>query len=137
MKEVNMSKTDSFPRSSKKPNAKDGQHKPADLLPGMPGYRTRDGRTGLDPIDMRTEAAHTAGTLLYKLLRGRIRKPLSLVLLGALGLVLIAPLVLAILDSKYLYQVHWDAWAVLSITAIAGIAVLINFVRNLVGIVFR
>jgi hypothetical protein len=132
-----MSKNDSFPKSSKKPNDKDGQHKPADLLPGMPGYRTRGGRSGLDPIDMRTEAAHTAGTLLYKLFRGRIRNPLGLFLLGGLGLALIAPLVLAMLDIKYLNQVPWNAWMVLSITAIAGIAVLINFVRNLIKIIFR
>ena len=132
-----MSKNDSFPRASKKPKNKDSHNKPTDLLPGMPGYRTRDGRSGYDPIDMRTEAAHTAGTLLYKLFRGRIKNPIYLILLGGLGLALIAPLVLAILDIKYLYQVHWDAWMVLSITAIAGIAILINFVRNLLGIVFR
>ena len=132
-----MTKNDSSPRSSRKQNDKDGQHKPADLLPGMPGYRTRAGRTGLDPVDMRTEAAHTAGTLLYKLFRGRIRNPLSLFLLGVLGLVLITPLILVIVDFKDIYQFPWDAWIVLSITAIAGIAVLINFVRNLLGIVFR
>lgn len=132
-----MSKNDSFPRSSKKPNDKDKQNKPGALLPGQPGYRTRDGRTGLDPIDMRTEAAHTAGTLLYKLFRGRIRNPLYLFLLGVLGLVLITPLVLAIVDIKNLYQVPWNAWMVLAITAIAGIAVLTNFVRNLIGIVSR
>jgi hypothetical protein len=132
-----MSKNDSFPKSSKKPNDKDEQNKPADLLPGQPGYRTRDGRTGYDPIDTRTEAAHTAGTLLQKLFTGRIRNPLYLLLLGGLGLALITPLVLAISDIKNLNQFPWNAWMVLLITGMAGIAVLINFVRNMIKIIFR
>ena len=132
-----MSKNDSFPKSSKKPNDKDGQNKPADLLPGQPGYRTRDGRTGYDPIDTRTEAAHTAGTLLQKLFTGRIRNPLYLLLLGVLGLALITPLILAFSDTKNLDQFPWNAWMVLLITGMAGIAVLINFVRNLIKIIFR
>lgn len=28
-------------------------------LPGWPGYRTRSNRSGLDPLDTRSEAAHS------------------------------------------------------------------------------
>ena len=135
-----MSKNDSFPRSSKKPNDKDGQPKPADLLPGMPGYRTRDGRTGLDPIDMRTEAAHTAGTLLQKIVTGSIRNPVYLLLLMVLGLVMITPLVLAILEifnENQFAGSAWNAWMILVIAAIVGLAILFNSIRNLIKLVFR
>ena len=42
-------------------------------IPGFPGYRTRDGRTGLDPIDTRMEAAYMEGKFYRKLFTGKIR----------------------------------------------------------------
>jgi hypothetical protein len=132
IEEVTMTKNADLSKSSKKPVE---HNKPAGLLPGQPGYRTRDGRSGYDPIDMRTEAAHTAGTVLYKLFRGRMRNPLALLLLGVLGLALIAPLILAISGLANGSQLPWDAWMVLLITGLVGIVVLVNFIRNLIKII--
>jgi hypothetical protein len=128
-----MSKTKGL---SKTPKDKDEQNDPG-TLPGWPGYRTRDGRTGYDPIDTRIEGAHTAGTILQKLFTGRIRSPIYLLLLGALGLVLLTPLVLAISELMNGNLLPWNAWIFLLITGIAGLAILVNFFKNLARIVSR
>ena len=118
-------------RSSKKPKAEDQQND-SEVLPGWPGYRTRAGRSGLDPIDTRTEAAHTAGTILQKLFAGRTRNPVYLVVLAVLGLVLLAPLVLAISELISGHVLPWNAWLFVSITGVAGLVILINFIKNLI-----
>ena len=127
----------SLSKSPKKPNEKDEQNNSSALLPGWPGYRTREGRTGYDPIDTRAEAAHTAGTLVQKLFTGQVRNPIYLFLLGVLGLLLIAPLVLAISEMMNGNQFPWNAWLFLLITGIVGLAILINFIKNLIKVVFR
>lgn len=132
-----MSKKNSLSKSPKKPDDKDEQNKPSAVLPGWPGYRTRDGRSGYDPIDTRTEAAHTAGTIIQKLFTGRIRNPIHLFLLGVLGLVLITPLVLAISEMMNGNLFPWNAWIFFLITGIVGLAILINFIKNLIKIAFR
>jgi hypothetical protein len=106
-------------------------------LPGWPGYRTRDGRSGYDPIDTRTEAAHTAGTMVHKLIAGEIQNPFFLTGLAILGLVLILPLLITVADLVNGHIFPWNAWLFALITGIAGIAILINFVRNLVRILRR
>ncbi len=40
-------------------------------LPGWPGYRTRPGRTGYDPIDYQIEAAQMTGRMIKMLATGR------------------------------------------------------------------
>jgi hypothetical protein len=58
-------------------------------LPGWPGYRTRAGRSGLDPLDTRNEAAHMEG-LFYRnvfTLRARTRNPFYLLLMFVLGVI--------------------------------------------------
>jgi len=132
-----MSKKTDLSKPSKKPNDKEGHNKPATLLPGQPGYRTRDGRSGYDPIDMRTEAAHTAGTFIQPLFTGRIRNPIYLFLLMLLGLVLVTPLAYAILEIKNGSPFPWNAWMVLLITGVVGFAILVNFIRNLIKYIFR
>jgi hypothetical protein len=132
-----MSKKDRRSQSRKKSKDASEPDNPNAQLPGWPGYRTRDGRSGYDPIDTRTEAAHTAGTILQKLITGRIRNPVYLVLLGILGLVLITPLFLTIVELVNGNLFPWNAWLFALITGIAGIAILINFIRNLIQIVFR
>jgi hypothetical protein len=132
-----MGKKNRLSKSPKKPNDKDEQSNPSALLPGWPGYRTRDGRSGYDPIDNRTEAAHTAGTIIQKLFTGRIRNPVHLSLLGVLGLALVSPLVLAISEVLNGNRFPWNAWIFLLITGIVGLAILINFIKNLIKIVFR
>lgn len=58
-------------------------------LPGFPGYRTRDGRTGYDPLDTNREAAFMEGTFYRNLftLKLRTRNPFYLVLMFLFGLV--------------------------------------------------
>lgn len=131
-----MSKKNKPSRSRKKQTDKDLPNSSSEL-PGWPGYRTRDGRSGYDPIDTRTEAAHTAGTLIQRLFTGEVSKPVYLVLLGVLGLLLITPLVLAILEIRNGNVLPWNAWVFVLITGLAGIVILINFVRNLFKIIAR
>ena len=113
---------------------KDDRDDPSSL-PGWPGYRTRDGRSGYDPIDTRTEAAHTLGTFIQSLFTGqlRTRNPIFLFLSGALGLVLTTPLLLAILELFNGTLSSWGAWITFLIAGGIGLAVLINFIRNLIG----
>jgi hypothetical protein len=87
-----MAKKSQRSKSSRTRDDKDNQDNPS-LLPGWPGYRTRDGRSGYDPIDTRTEAAHTAGTIVQRLFTGEVRHPVYLFLLGLAGLILITPLI--------------------------------------------
>ena len=67
-----MSKENKLPKSLKTSDDKDDRNTSSDL-PGWPGYRTRDGRSGYDPIDTRTEAAHTAGAFIQRLFTGQLR----------------------------------------------------------------
>ena len=127
-----MGKKKSSSRSKKKSGVK-SEGDASRGLPGWPGYRTREGRSGYDPIDTRTEAAHTAGTLVQRLFTGQFRNPLHIMLLGALGFILAIPLALGILEAVGGNWLPWNAWIFLLLTGIAGILILINFVRNLSG----
>ena len=130
-----MSKKNKVSKSSHTPKEKDERNDPSSL-PGWPGYRTREGRSGYDPIDTRTEAAHTFGTFIRSLFTGqlRIKNPIYLFLSGALGLVLITPLLLAILEMLNGNPFSLDAWIPFLIAGLIGIAVLINFIKNLIQI---
>jgi hypothetical protein len=136
IKELTMGKKSKRSKSSIRQNDTDKQDN-SGPLPGCPGYRTRDGRSGYDPIDTRTEAAHTAGTIIQRLFTGDVRQPFYLFLSCALGLVLITPLVLAILESLNGNMLPWNAWIFLLVTGIAGIVILINFVRNMIKMITR
>ncbi len=131
-----MTPKNNLSKSSINPTDKDKQSN-SSAMPGWPGYRTREGRSGYDPIDTRTEAAHTAGTILQKLLTGQMRNPIHLALLGILGLILITPLVLAISEIKYGNVLPWNAWIFLLIIGVIGLAILINFIKNLIKIIIR
>ena len=59
-------------------------------LRGWPGYRTRPGRSGYDPLDTEFELAHMEGVILRQLIMGkfRTRNPLALFLMffwGSIG----------------------------------------------------
>jgi len=129
-----MNKKNSRSKSPKKANDQDKQDDPS-ALPGWPGYRTRGGRSGYDPIDTRTEAAHTAGTIIQTLFTGEIRNPTYLFLLGVLGLVLTTPLALAIVEAMNGNLLPWKAWIFLLLTGIAGVVVLVNFIKNLIRMI--
>lgn len=111
----------------------DSQEDPSSL-PGWPGYRTRNGRSGYDPIDMRTEAAHTASTFVHDLFTGQlsIKNPILLFLSGALGLILFIPLLLAISEMFSGNLFPLNAWITLVIAGIVGLAILTNFFKNLI-----
>ena len=126
-----MSKKSSPSKPLKNPNDKVERNDPS-TLPGWPGYRTRDGRTGYDPIDTRSEAAHSAGMIVQKLIYGNIRNPIQLFLLGVLALMLITPLVLAILETMNGNPFPWNAWILILTPGIVGLAVLINCIKNLI-----
>jgi hypothetical protein len=131
-----MSKKENRSKRSKKPKDENKQTD-SGALPGWPGYRTREGRSGYDPIDTRTEAAHTAGTILQKLFTGQTRDPIHLFLLGIVGLVLITPLILALSEITSGNRLPWNAWLFLLITGVAGLGVLINFIKNLIRMLIR
>ena len=102
-------------------------------LRGWPGYRTREGRSGLDPYDNDAEAGHMAGFFLQRLLTGklRIRNPFILLLLAALGLGCVAPLLLAFLEFSGGNLLPFSAWALTGIAALFGIMLLVNVIRNI------
>lgn len=128
-----MSKKNIASQPSNTPKEKEDRDNPSSI-PGWPGYRTRDGRSGYDPIDMRTEAAHTASTLVRDLFSGRLRikNPLFLFLSGLLGLALVTPFLLAVMEMLNGNLFPLDAWFTFSIGGILGLAVLVNFVKSLV-----
>jgi hypothetical protein len=51
--------------------------------------------------------------------------------------VLITPLVLAISELLNGHLLPWNGWLFVLITGIAGIAILLNFLRNLIQIVIH
>jgi hypothetical protein len=127
-----MSKKSTLP-AAPKPSADKDERNSSESLPGWPGYRTRDGRSGLDPIDTRTEAAHVSGTLIQQLLTGRlrVRNPIVLFLMGVCGLALVAPLVFAITQMPSGSSFPWEAWALFLLTGLVGWALLVNVGKNL------
>lgn len=127
-----MSKKSSTSNSLKSPNFKNDQ-----TSLGTPGYRTREGRSGYDPIDTPAEAAHTVGTILQKIFTGRVSNPFYLFLLGISGFVLILPLILAISDMMNGNPFPSNTWRFVLISGIVGIAILVNLIKNLIKVVFR
>lgn len=106
-------------------------------LPGWPGYRTRKGRSGYDPIDTDIEAAHLSGSFLQKLFttRLKIRNPLYLLLTGVLGLALVAPLILAIFEMLNGNLSSSNTWIFILVAGVVGLALLSNFVKNLISVI--
>lgn len=131
-----MSKKNDLPKSPKTPSKKDDREDPS-TLPGWPGYRTRDGRSGYDPIDTRTEAAHVSGSFLQQLFTGqlRIKNPIVLFLSGMLGFALIAPLILAIFEVLSGNLFSLGAWIPFLIAGAFGLALLFNFIKNLISVI--
>jgi hypothetical protein len=106
---------------------------PSSSLQGFPGYRTRAGRSGLDPVDNDAESGHMAGVLLRRLLTGKLRtrNPFTLLLLAVLGLACIAPLLLAVLEALRGDLLPFGAWVLITISFLFGVALLLNLAGNL------
>ena len=128
-----MSKKSNPSKAKKKSN--DDRQDNSRSLPGWPGYRTRQGRSGYDPIDSRAEAGHMAGTILQRLFTGQIRNRIVLFLLSFLGLILITPLVAVISQARNGNLFPWNAWLFALVIAIVGTAILVNVIRNLLRII--
>ena len=131
-----MSKKNALPNSAKTTTNKNDRENPS-AMPGWPGYRTRKGRSGYDPIDMRTEAAHVSGSFIQQLFAGqlKINNPFYLSIAGVLGVGLLAPFILAIFEvlNGNLYSLN--AWIPFLIAGVVGMALLFNFFKNLVRLV--
>jgi hypothetical protein len=103
-------------------------------LPGWPGYRTRSSRSGLDPLDTRSEAAHMEGVFLRNIftLRARTRNPLLLIMMFVFGVVPFT-LLLALLFLDFpqldLYLIIFGTLLVL----ITG-AITVNFLLSILEI---
>jgi len=74
---------------------------------GLPGYRTRDNRSGLDPVDTPAEAAHMEGVFYRNIfyLRLRTRNKFYLALMFFFGFI---PFIFLIYFS--IYAIYFDAY---------------------------
>lgn len=122
-------------RAKKKSTDRKKSNSKSNDLPGWPGYRTRDGRSGYDPIDTRAESGHMAGTIIQKLIGGQIRNRVHLFLVSIFGLILITHLILAVSETLNGNQFPWSAWLFLLIVGTAVIALLNNCIKNLFEII--
>jgi hypothetical protein len=122
------------------PKSSQPEHPPSqdasNSLQGWPGYRTRAGRSGLDPVDNDAESGHMAGVVFRRLLAGKLRtrNPLTLLVWAVLGLGCVAPLLLAILETFRGNLLPFGAWVLIAISSLLGIALLVNLIKNLVHI---
>jgi hypothetical protein len=106
---------------------------PSEILQGWPGYRTRAGRSGLDPIDNDTEAGHMAGVFLRSILTTSYitRRPLALFLLAVFGILFTAPLALALVTFFQGSAFDIRGWIMVTILGMFGLVLLTNLFRNL------
>ena len=101
-------------------------------LRGWPGHRTRQGRSGYDPLDSDFENAHMQGIMIRRLitLNFRTQNPTYLLLMAFIGCVLCLPLlgVVELFYSNagliYVTIIYFPSW-------IVGAAVLINIISSL------
>lgn len=102
-------------------------------LPGWPGYRTRDGRSGLDPVDNDIEGGHVVGVFLRRFFTMTLRThhAYQTALLGVLGFLLVAPFVLAVTEAVGGGSMTVGMWVYLSLVGLVGLFALTNCVKNL------
>jgi len=113
-------------------------------LPGWPGWRTRLGRSGFDPIDYRLELAHMWGVLLREFFtfRFRSRNPIVLIVLLWIGLGLSSHLLtlLPVLTTRsnviFDRRVVIDGWLLFSFLLdglyfVIGAVILANVAKNM------
>jgi hypothetical protein len=74
---------------------------------GLPGYRTRDNRSGLDPVDTPAEAAHMEGVFYRNIftLRIRTRNKYYLALMVIFG-----PIIFTALATVSIYSIYYAAF---------------------------
>jgi hypothetical protein len=111
-------------------------------LSGFPGYRTRQGRSGYDPLDTNREAAFMEGTFYRNLFtfRLRTRNPFYLVLmfvLGAATSVFMSIAFYAIISSPIygerdfeFYLTFAILYSIFAIVLMVGLALFVNSLIN-------
>jgi hypothetical protein len=74
------------------------------ILRGWPGYRTRPGRSGYDPIDSSAEESHLEGIFLRNLFTLKLitRNPFYLFLMGFIGIPLFVMTLIVGVDIAFL-----------------------------------
>ena len=106
--------------------------KSAFLLPGWAGHRTRQGRSGYDPLETDFELARMEGVIIRRLItiKFRTHNPIYLLLMSFIGLVYCLPL----LGLTELFQGNFFFFLPLIIYCpywVVGIALLINVLVSL------
>jgi len=104
---------------------------------GMPGYRTRDDRSGLDPLETRAEAAHMEGVFYRNLftLQLRTRNPFYLILMflfGAIPFSALTFLIFSVLFSES--SSNWVSLIFPMLFFIVTGALTINFILSILQI---
>ena len=99
---------------------------------GFPGYRTRENRSGLDPLDARAEAAFMSGTLYRNLytLRLRTRNPFHLALMFIFGVV---PFLGSVALAVATFATS-PSWLILIFPSLITIPLSINFILSILQI---
>jgi len=99
---------------------------------GFPGYRTRENRSGLDPLDTRAEAAFMEGTFYRNLytLRLRTRNSFYLVLMFVFGVVPFSGSV-ALAIATFTTSA---SWLILILPSLITFPLTINFVLSILQI---
>ena len=102
-------------------------------LPGYPGYRTREGRSGYDYVDTQTEFAHMQGVFLRRFFTISLntRNPLILFFLFVLGLFFLFPIVFSITELVNGNPLDWITNVISVIVCIPGFIAMANVIRNL------
>jgi hypothetical protein len=103
------------------------------LVPGTPGYRNRPGRSGLDYLDTQFEFARMEGIFLRHLFTGSLRASAPLYLYGMLllGILCVAPAIMGLLFNAPFNTYTIFSWCYVAVMAPVGMALLVNFVRNI------
>lgn len=107
----------------------------AHMVKGTSGYRTRPGRSGLDPLDTRFEEARMEGSLLRRLFTGNLRThdPLYLIMMTILGIIFSLPLVFVLGVSANESEGALLLLCPFGMIGISGISLLINVVISLLS----
>lgn len=105
------------------------------VLSGWPGHRTRQGRSGYDPLDSEFEFAHMVGVLVHKLATGtyRTQGPVKTILMVCAGALFCSPLlaltsitrfdwvtILLILHALLIASPYWTLGFALWVNVITG-----------------
>jgi hypothetical protein len=104
-------------------------------LPGWPGNRTRDSRSGLDPLENEYELAHMEGILIRNLFTGNLRplNKLQEYLILGLAVVFLAPPAV-ILGLALLANQGYECAACSSVFLLpVGVALVYNYQKHVIN----